>query len=275
MSVLNDMMNVADIMSAEESIKPLTELIEYIMALPDEQLNETAVNTIKGMIVGGIEASAPQNGTQELIKSFEADGLSKIAVLNSIQASKDAFKDYIDEMQPSGYKRELIDSVLNIIFNLLDKAAEQYHSYDIELPMWLDEGAQTPTYAHESDACADVYALETVVVGAHTLSNKIRTGIHIALPENWEVGLLPRSSIGSKTGLRLSNSVGVIDEQYRDELMILYDNISDSDYTINAGDRIAQMYPKPTYRFKAQTMSKEEFDKIEGNRGGGLGSTGM
>ena len=138
----------------------------------------------------------------------------------------------------------------------------------------LEEGAQTPTYAHETDACADVYAIEDTVVGAHTLSNKIHTGVHVALPENWEIGLLPRSSIGSKTGLRLSNSRGVIDQTYRNELIILYDNISDSDYEIKAGDRIAQMYPKPTYRFKPNVITKEEFEAIEGDRNGGLGSTG-
>ena len=74
-----------------------------------------------------------------------------------------------------------------------------------------------------------------------------------------------------KTGLRLSNSIGIIDADYRGEIGVIYDNISDSDYTIKAGDRIAQMWVERVERFKpviVDTLPTTE-------RGdGGFGSTG-
>ena len=139
------------------------------------------------------------------------------------------------------------------------------------MPLTLEKGATAPSYAHETDTGADLSALETVVVPAHSIGNKIHTGVRIALPENWTAYIVPRSSIGAKTPLRLSNSIGVIDSDYRGELGILYDNISDSDYTINAGDRIAQLIVMPAYHFKAQVVDiLPETERSEG----GFGSTG-
>jgi dUTP pyrophosphatase len=103
------------------------------------------------------------------------------------------------------------------------------------------------------------------------LSNVIPTGLQIALPKGWVAKIVPRSSIGMKTGLRLSNSVGVIDADYRGEIGVLYDNFSDSDYEIKAGDRIAQMWVEPVYNFKPIEVSNLP-DTERGS--GGFGSTG-
>ena len=131
---------------------------------------------------------------------------------------------------------------------------EKYHSYSIELPIKLEDGAQVPTYAHDTDAAADIYALDDTLIQANTFSNKLRTGVSIQLPEGWLALILPRSSIGAKTPLRLSNSVGLIDSGYRGELGVLYDNTSDNDVKIKKGDRIAQLLVMPSYRFKAQKV---------------------
>ena len=72
-----------------------------------------------------------------------------------------------------------------------------------------------PTYAHESDAAADLYAADEITIPANSISNLVRTGVHIALPENWTAIVVPRSSIGMKTGLRLSNSQGIIDSKVK------------------------------------------------------------
>ena len=129
-----------------------------------------------------------------------------------------------------------------------------------------------PTYAHESDAAADLYAKEKQIIPAHSISNMINTGVKIALPEGWMAMIFPRSSIGAKTGLRLSNSCGIIDSTYRGNLGILYDNISDSDYTIEEGDRIAQLLIMPSYHFRAELVDKVP-DTVRGE--GGFGSTGV
>ena len=76
----------------------------------------------------------------------------------------------------------------------------------------LTETAVIPKYAHNTDACADIYADETVSLqGGQTAL--ISTGIALAIPEGYVVHVYPRSSIGAKTPLRLSNSVGVIDSK--------------------------------------------------------------
>ena len=139
--------------------------------------------------------------------------------------------------------------------------------------MTIDEehGAKVPTYAHDTDAAADIYAMDDVILEPHTYGNKLRTGVKIQLPEGWQALILPRSSIGAKTPLRLSNSVGLIDSGYRGELGVLYDNTSDEPYTINQGDRIAQLLVMPSYRFKAEVVDTlEDSDRGEG----GFGSSG-
>ena len=116
------------------------------------------------------------------------------------------------------------------------------------------------------------YAAEDMVLPPHSLANTVHTQLYIELPEGWTALILPRSSIGKKTGLRLSNSVGVIDSTYRGEIGVMYDNISDSEYTIHAGDRIAQMLVIPTYSFATNVVAAlNETERGEG----GFGSTGV
>lgn len=264
---------MSDTIAQNEALNPLMDVLTQIMELDDEQLNDQAIEVIGGAMRGAFTDSIKNSAIETMIKQFEESNLTRREILQNAADFKNQMMALIEQdLHPSARKKQLLEALFEPLYEIFDAVAERYHNYDIKLPIMLEEGAQMPTYAHETDACADVYAYEDTVVPAHSLSNKIRTGLHFGLPENWEIGLLPRSSIGSKTGLRLSNSRGVIDEQFRDEMMILYDNISDSDYTIKAGDRIAQMYVKPTYRFKPfQVMN---FDDVKGNRGGGLGSTG-
>jgi len=172
----------------------------------------------------------------------------------------------------TGNRKVLVDTIMAKVFNIFYKALDKYHSYAIELPIQLEDGAQVPTYAHEDDAAADLYAFEEMEISAHTKSTPVKTGVHIQLPEGWVAFILPRSSIGAKTPLRLSNSVGVIDSGYRGEVRALYDNISDESYQIHKGDRIAQMLVMPSYRFKANIVdSLEDSDRGEA----GFGSTGV
>jgi dUTP pyrophosphatase len=136
----------------------------------------------------------------------------------------------------------------------------------------LTETAIVPKYAHETDACADLYADETINIqpGQTVL---ISTGIAMAIPEGYVVHVYPRSSIGAKTPLRLSNSVGVIDSGYRDELKIIYTNTGNEIFTVNKGERIAQMSldHSPMARFELVDDVKEYGE----DRMGGIGSTGV
>jgi large subunit ribosomal protein L15 len=190
----------------------------------------------------------------------------------TVDALKEVLKDALyGEVEVIGNKKVLVDTVTEKLFGIFDLAAEKYHNFAIELPMTIDNCAKVPTYAHDTDAAADIYALEDITLDAHSFGNKIRTGVKIQLPEGWLALIIPRSSIGAKTPLRLSNSVGLIDSGYRGELGVLYDNVSDEPWEIHAGDRIAQLLVMPSYRFLADVVDT----LTDSDRGdGGFGSSG-
>lgn len=268
---LNSLNELADLSTDNASLKPFVDIIQSIMELDDENLSPVALESIEGMIKGSLTPKLKQQSIEQIIANYHNNGSTRGEVKNEITAMKATVADLIAELQPSPAKTDLLNSIFNIFYEIFDEVEKRYHAYDIELPMTLEGNAHAPAYAHDTDAAADIYALEDMTLPAHSLSNKVHTGVCIALPEGWVMKLAPRSSIGAKTGLRLSNSIGIIDEEYRGEICILYDNISDSDYEIKAGDRIAQCWVEPVYRFKPMPVD----ELSETSRGlGGFGSTG-
>ena len=230
------------------------------------------MNTILNNIKENFSDSLVNQSINQVVKNFEDQGLNKEEAKAAINALNETLKELVyGEEDYTGNKKILVDTVLQSLFDIFDAAAEKYHSYAIELPIKLEEGAQVPTYAHDTDACADLYALEDTHILPETYGNKIRTGVSIQLPEGWVAMIFPRSSTGAKTTLRLSNSVGIIDSGYRGELGVLFDNTSVSTVNIKKGDRIAQLLVMPSYRFQAKVVeSLEDSDRGEG----GFGSTG-
>ena len=262
---------IKDLFQNNNVMQPLQDIVQSIMEFNDDSLTPTLISniteTIKALITPETAATTIAANKQD----FNNRQVTKSEVTQYYNDLNNSIKNLIDELQPSNQKKELLDSVFKPMLSMVEEVVNTYHTYDINLPMMLEDGAKLPTYAHETDACADIYASKDMVLPAHSLSNMVHTGIHMALPENWVFMIDPRSSIGFKTGLRLSNSVGIIDEDYRGELGVLYDNISDSDYEIKAGDRIAQGWIQPVYRFKPIQVDKLK----ETERGsGGFGSTG-
>ena len=266
-----DFMDIADGLVTQEEARPLLDMIEQIMTIPEENLDETSVEVISGMIKGALTPRIKETSIKDVIKSFEDDNLSRAQASKIVEQNKNTIQSAIDELNPSPNKRALLDATFDFFYDVFDEAFSRYHSYAFELPIKIDNEKYIPTYAHETDACADIYASQEVTIPAHSLSVKVPTGLRIALPEGWVAKIAPRSSIGMKTGLRLSNSIGIIDADYRGEIGVLYDNISDSDYTIKAGDRIAQMWVERVERFKPVPVdilpATERGD-------GGFGSTG-
>lgn len=249
-----DFMNIADGLIANEDSRQILDVIEQIMSIPEESLDETSTEVIAGMITGALTPRIREASIKSVLESFEDENLSRAQAESIIKQNKTAIKDAIDEINPSPNKRALLDATFDFFYDVFDEAFARYHSFAFELPIKLEDGGQAPTYAHDTDACADVYASKDTVIPAHSLSNKVPTGLRIALPEGWVAKIAPRSSIGAKTGLRLSNSIGIIDADYRGEIGVLYDNISDSDYEIKAGDRIAQIWVERVERFKPVTV---------------------
>ena len=235
----------------------LMQSMHELMKFSEEQLTDDIMNIIMTGVEQQFSPALREQSINQIIQNFEEQKLTKAEAIAAMQALSETLKEAIyGEQELHGNKKILIDKIMNYLFEIFEAATEKYHSYAIELPMTVDtaNGAQVPTYAHETDAAADLYAMETVVVDGNTLGNKIRTGVKIQLPEGWLAMILPRSSMGTKTPLRLSNSVGLIDSGYRGELGVLYDNISDTPYAINAGDRIAQLLVMPSYRFQAKVV---------------------
>lgn len=130
--------------------------------------------------------------------------------------------------------------------------------------------AQLPTRAHDTDAGFDLYSPigVNISVGATVT---IPTKLAISLPEN-TVGLIyPRSSLGTRHGIVLANTVGVIDSGYRGEIMLVVTNHGDRPYTIHTGDRVAQLIVTPHYAPDVIEVA----DLEASDRGtGGFGSTG-
>ena len=269
MTAINDL---ADALNNNEDLQPLFDIVKEIMELPEESLtDDRVIDSISGMITGAFTPQIQANAVQEIIKGLEINNVPRAQAQQSFDDFHDALNDMVNDLKPSPAKRTILNNTLDTLFGIFDSAMERYHKFDIVLPIKLDGDAKTPTYAHDTDAAADLYAVEDMTIPAHSLSNLIDTGVHIQLPENWVAYVIPRSSIGLKTGLRLSNSVGCIDADYRNSIGVIYDNISDSDYEIHAGDRIAQLIVMPCYHFKPQVVDILNTTE-RGN--GGYGSTG-
>ena len=255
-------------------LQSLVDAIKGIADIKDEDFTEDILNAILENIDQQYSPEVINQSVNQIVKNCEDQGLNKAEAEEAIKALSDTLKEMIyGEVQFTGNKKALVDAVVEKTDEIFALAMEKYHSYAIELPMTVDvaEGAKIPTYAHETDAAADLYSMDEVIVPAHSYGNKLRTGVKIQLPEGWLAMILPRSSIGAKTPLRLSNSVGLIDSGYRGELGILYDNTSDEDYHINQGDRIAQLLVMPNYRFKAKVVDiLADSDRGEG----GFGASG-
>lgn len=136
----------------------------------------------------------------------------------------------------------------------------------------LDPRAKLPAYGSPDAAGADLYALAggpvTIAPGQTVL---IHTGIALAIPQGY-VGLVcARSGLATKEGLAPANKVGVIDADYRGELMVALHNHSGEERVVEGGQRIAQLVITPylTARFAPA-------DELDGTQrgSGGFGSTG-
>ena len=130
----------------------------------------------------------------------------------------------------------------------------------------------TPKYKTYGSSGVDLSAfLEKKVVIKPNSSELIPTGLQVAIPEELEIQIRPRSGLAAKENIGVLNSPGTIDSDYRGELKIILFNHGKKDFIINNGDRIAQMVLVPIIK-----MEFEEVDSLPDTvRGqGGFGSTG-
>ncbi len=136
----------------------------------------------------------------------------------------------------------------------------------------LDEKAQTPRYGTEFSAGADLHAcMEEPLAVSPGATVFVHTGIAVEIPAGL-VGLVyARSGLACKKGLAPANKVGVIDSDYRGEIMVALHNHSAEEIVVEPGERVAQMVIAPYY-FAEYEEADELADTVRGE--GGFGSTG-
>ncbi len=136
----------------------------------------------------------------------------------------------------------------------------------------LNKNAKLPAYGSEYAAGADLYAcLDMPVVIAPGRTKVIPTGIALELPVGYAGLIYARSGLATKQGLAPANKVGVVDCDYRGEVMVALHNHSGEARTVNSGDRIAQLVITP-YITAVFEEKKELSPTARG--AGGFGSTG-
>ena len=134
-------------------------------------------------------------------------------------------------------------------------------------------GQPLPQYATSQSAGMDLRADIGEPVTLRPLERRlIGTGLHIALPAGYEAQVRPRSGLALKQGITVLNTPGTIDADYRGEIRVVLVNLSDKDFVVNPGERIAQMV--------IARYEQAEFEQVElldeTERGeGGYGHTGV
>ena len=242
----------------------------------------------------------------ELEKSFN-NVQDKIFIAQAVNAAGQKIEDIqalfmqlinsIDEQFSetiSAQKRDFLKRVLSISYNSLAET-EGIIKRTVQVPIELtSENAQIPKYAHLGDGAVDLYSPADYTINpGETII--IPCDIKVALPYGYAFLIHPRSGTSAKTKLRIANSVGLVDSQYKGVIGVIVENIEPpikdityefddkgrpiltsvlhgQSYTISKGERFAQMrlVEVPTANF----FQVESVDGIGDDRGGGFGSSG-
>ena len=206
-----------------------------------------------------------------------------------ILALDDQFKEVM-----SGQKIDFLKRFLAISYNSIADI-QGVTKRIVQVPIELtSENAKIPTYAHVGDGAVDLYAPEDFTI-APGETKIIPCDIKVALPYGYAFLIHPRSGLSAKTKLRVANSVGLVDSQYKGVIGVILENVASpiedisyefddngrpvitsilhgKSYTISKGERFAQMrlVEVPTASF----FQVDSVDGIGDDRGGGFGSSG-
>ena len=136
----------------------------------------------------------------------------------------------------------------------------------------FDKNIKLPTYKTSGSSGMDLEAyIKNKIIINPGKSAMIPTGIAVAIPNNYEIQIRPRSGLAAKNGISVLNTPGTIDSDYRGEIQIILINLSKKPFIVKSGDRIAQMIICPIAKGKLEevkNLPRTIRDK------GGFGSTG-
>lgn len=259
----------------------MQELISIIKEMlnnySDEELQERGPAIINNF---NNALSSPDTvlAVKEVIKEIDLQGYTPEQVIEELGLAREAIYQSITELKAkypnSPVKQEMCDmfasSVEAYLMNFIGVLANRDGvNIGIEL---AHPNAKIPTYAHEGDQGADIYAVEDMIIPPHSYGILVPTGIKMLIPHDWAVSIRPRSGLSKNSTLRISNAPATIDQQYRGEIKVLMDNIGDAPVAIKTGERIAQMILERNYQASYHRVESVSPDTERGE--GGFGSSG-
>ena len=136
----------------------------------------------------------------------------------------------------------------------------------------LNPKVKLPSYKTEGSSGMDLMAfIENNIIIAPNTSALIPTGLSVAVPDDCEIQIRPRSGLAAKSNISVLNTPGTIDSDYRGELKVILFNHSNKEFVVNHNDRIAQMVLVPVLKVDFEEVDILP-DTLRGS--GGFGSTG-
>lgn len=250
-----------DLSVSDSSINSVMEILE----LPDKQFDSVYPELKKaiGEVYGNKEM------VEKTLNDMRRLNISKVQLEKEIEQLKTLINDINNDNALSANKKELLTTILYKSLELAKTAVENPREKIVVKYMLTKENAKLPTYAHDTDGGADIYAAEDVEIKPHQ-TVIIPTGLKVEIPTGYMINIVPRSGMSYKTPLRIPNSPSIIDSCFRGEIGVIMENTSNLTQNIKTGDRIAQMLimPVPMIYF----METKELTKTDRNEGG-FGST--
>ena len=147
----------------------------------------------------------------------------------------------------------------------------------LEIKMVAEEKYE-PVYANDTDACMDIKAkidndLGLILIQPSEIA-KVNSGLQVDIPKDHIMQMFVRSSVGIKKNLCLANGTGIIDNGFKDEIIMALYNFGKEPRVVQNGDRICQflIFPRPVIK---PVFVEDNEDFRQGDRGGGIGSSGV
>lgn len=274
----------------DESLAAFAELLSQ----PDEIFDQLAPIILQETIKSFDDKTMCQKLVMEFDAEYAAEDIDKVKE-KQIKEIKSAFSEYSEN------KVDFLVRLVTISFNIY-KREKSNEKGSITIPIELSEMAQIPTYFYDGDSGMDVRAIEDIDI-APGETKLIDTGIKVAIPKGYEIQVRAKSGRSLKTKLRMGNSIGTIDSNYRGSIGIIAENIEPKikdidyeaiwDYELGAidylkiksitygssihiakGEKIAQLVLCKVE--KANFVQVDNINDIpsDGRADGGFGSTG-
>lgn len=266
------------------------ELIAVLLNLDDENFENLA-----GVYLLEMQKSLSSSKIQmTMAQMLDSEGITLEQLRQDFEKNISKIDSELGDIL-SDKKRDFLRQVMILVYNSVAET-EGISKKIVQIPIEkCHEDAKIPVYANLTDAGADLYAIEDIVInpGETVL---VPTGLKVAIPRGYEIQVRPKSGRALKTKMRVANSPGTVDSGYRDEIKVIIDNIEPpfkdinyhfddegkviidsilhgSSYSISKGDKFAQLVLSEVP--KMDFVEVESVSKYTGNRGGGFGSTGI